>query len=488
VETALLNQKDRSLPAEADRKVALSFIFDSADWLTARSPDSEGHLLGQLLLDVMTSFGLDHRLLRAREIPNPNDRWNGVIAGLPDFEVKEKKPVPLPLVFDQETRKYATTGLLAEIPMVFARRKEGPPFTGLVPTSLVITRAPPPEDETTDRPHPGKLVFKPAPVLNIEPLHETLREFFETHLDPLPVGYNLNINTDDRIYLARNRDNITAPLTMMLEAAATGRRLRRHTLFFARLLPDGTLAKPAHSWPLLLALDDLELPSQTRLIVGPGLREELEGLLVLNRTSFFTRFEVLEASTYDEARPLFFQDGEWPRTLKIASEGYREVCQKAGQTSSLGNFLSKASVEERLVRASQFSARHLSAKMLATHAVRRPTYFSREMAARDLDRRLEPLSHFRFVPGQTNEGEVTTAYKESRTLLDALEGLLTLSERELLDDARRLIKKINTVGRAAAPEENPEIIWQRDIQEFQERLEDFRKSLREIHAPPPGED
>jgi len=487
IEDASLEKKDRPAVPESDSKPAMEAILETADWLTLLPADSEGHHLGQLLLDIIQPLVVDHPILKRRDPAQAAGRWNSVIPGIQNFESEDKPEKPKqPLKTESNQRRYAITALLTEIPMISTGEEEGSePVADLVTTSLVVTRAPflDPEgenEEPTER-APGRLLFKPKPTFAVDPLHQSLLDFFETHLDPLPAHSNLNINTTRRRYLARNRENIIAPIAMMLDSAVTGRSLRRNTILFADLRPNGSLKRPAQAWELLLCLDELKLPAKTRLIVGSGMVEELTALLVLEKASFFNKFEVLEAPTYEDARALFFDDEALPAELQAASDGYREVREKADLATNLGTFLSLASVEQRLVKASELSPRHLSAKVLATQTVRRPAYFSATMAALDLDRRLEPLSLLQFDLDKTTMDDIGEAYKNARAAIDPIERFLELSDRKLYNEAVSLLKKLNSIDRRAssAEPEDRQAIRQRDFNNFQDQLEDFRKSLRE---------
>ena len=276
---------------------------------------------------------------------------------------------------------------------------------------------------------------------------------------------------------------------MMLDAAVSGRQLRRNTILFARLRASGDLERPVHAWDLLYRLKELSLPSGTRLIVGKGMIEEMTGMLVIESASFFTKFEVIEAANFDEARELFYVDGKMPEVLRAASNGYIEVRDKAIQANNLGTFLSLSAVEQRLVKASQLSSKHLSAMMLAKQAVRRPAYFSRFMFAQELNRLLEPLSRFEYQIDITPERAVQDAYKDTRDLLTPLKRRLERQEINVLDDALDLIKDLNSVGRGASSIlGNEEEVRQRDMIKFQKNLEAFRGKLREIYQPTPDKD
>ena len=267
---------------------------------------------------------------------------------------------------------------------------------------------------------------------------------------------------------------------MMLDAAVSGRPLRRNTILFARLQATGNLQKPNYAWELIQQLEELSLPIGTRLIVGKGMIEEMTGMLVLDKASFFTKYEILEASNFEMARKLFYEDGKMPEDLKTASKSYLEVCDKALQVAHLGNFLSLSAVKDRLIKASQLSPNHISAAMLAQQSIRRPAYFSHFLFTQELNRLLEPLAQFEYEIDQTSELAVTEVYKKTRDRITPLKKRLQRRDIEILDDALNLIKDLNSVGRgASAILDNEEETRAQDMIKFQKKLESFRARLRE---------
>lgn len=496
IESSLQNGASRPRPDNEKIRPAREKLLASADWLTRLPPDSEGHHLGQLLLDVLHPVAPEAEVFQRHDAPEAPKRWEGVVAEVARFENRKIPPPDLPKPGDPETKnpaKYAITALLTEVPMFSEGLEEGATASpGLVTTSLVITEASPSEPAEGGAPNdqpPGGLRFQPETEFKVDPLYQALLAFFKTNLEPLPEGYNLNINTNKQRYLAKNRKNIAANVAMLLDAAVSGKPLRRNTLLFARLRADGSLQKPLLAWELMIRLEELQVPIGTRIIVGPGMLDEMTGMLVLDKASFFTKYEVLEAPTFQAARVLFYEEGKLPAELQAASDGYREVRDKAVQATNLGTFLSLASVEERLVKAANFSPRHLSAKMLATQAIRRPAYFSRSMFARELNRLLDPLSQFEFQSEENPERAAKNAYKETRDRLNLLRRRLQRAEIATLEDALGVIKDLNSIGRgASAAQENEERIRQQDLDAFQKKLEAFRAKLRTFDEPDTGKD
>ena len=204
----------------------------------------------------------------------------------------------------------------------------------------------------------------------------------------------------------------------------------------------------------------------------------------MEKASFFTKYEVIEAPTFKAARELYFADGKPDARLVSAMAGYEEVRQKALQTKNLATFLGLSSVEGRLVKARDFWPGHLSATLLAEQAIRRPAYFTRFMFAQELDRRLEELSRFRYTIDKTLARAMKDAYKKTKETLDPMKRRLQRAEETVFDDAINLIKELNSVGRgASAFLDNQEELRKKDLETFQAKLAIFRSKLRKIYLP-----
>jgi len=498
IETSYLKGGERRPPEAFFVKSARKTIIETADWLGQLPKEADGHLLGQLLLDVLAPIASDHPVLKNHDALNTDKRWSGVIAKLSKFDLQKQLAVnqdpKIKPAQNQTTSNYKVKAILAETLMFSNGIDDGASSKpGLVTTSLIITDAPTPDPDDKETPgsadQQGALKFQPPTDFNVNPLHASLLSFFRKNAKALPNGYNLNINTNKRQYLTKNRENIAANIAMMLDAAVSGRPLRRNTILFARLQATGNLEKPHYAWELLQRLEELSLPTGTRLIVGKGLIEEMTGMLVLDKASFFTKYEILEVSNFEMARELFYEDGKLPKDLQTATKSYLEVRDKAMQVTNLGTFLSLSAVKDRLIKASQLAPNHISTVMLARQSVRRPAYFSRSLFAQELHRLLEPLAQFKYKIDQTTELAVKDAYKKTRDRITLLEKRLQRRDLEILDDALNLIQDLNSLGRgASAILDNEEETRAQDMIKFQKKLEDFRARLREIFQPVPKKD
>ena len=472
---ALSSRESRPAPSKEEVETARKAALQSAQWLIDLPADTEGHRLGQLLLDVLAPIAPGNPLTQRRDSAGEAARWRGVLANVSDFDGKPKivatKADPPDMTGDplptEVAQSYKTLALLTSIPMLCKDIPQKSPIEpALIKTSLVITGR-----KGED---PGILRFQPKPDFELEPLHLALRNFFESTGRPLPESHNLSINTDSRQYVPGNRENIAAPIAMMLDAALSGRPLRRNTYLFARLAADGTLNRPYKAWELLLHLIQTQVPRDARLILGSGMEEELNALLVIQKAGFFVDYEVISAPTFEAARELFYEDGKPAEAIATAIAGYQEVREKAFLSNSLNTFLSLTAVESRLVKARDASPLHLSAAMLATQAVRRPAYFTKVMMAQELDRRLQPLAAFRYEEDKTTSREVRDLYKTSRESIQPLEKLAERNELLLLKEALDLIQELNSIARST----DDTFTTRAAMEGFNESFSAFRDKLR----------
>ncbi len=478
---ALRDEKNRTAPSQEKLEHAKNALISSAQWLIKRPASGEGHLLGQLLLDVLHPGDPDHPLMVTRLAGKQEERWAGVIAELADFE---NKPAPIPVIAtipettepqapEPKADPYKIKALLTKTPIFSVPQKDSKvAIPVLADLSLIIT----PRPEAA-----SPFTWKPAAKAPRLSLANRIRQALKATGNPLPNGFAQHISSDRHSYHHSNGSNLAAPIAMMLDSALSGRPLRRNTILLAGLQPDGSLTKPTRSWELLLALNEFPAPANSRLIVSPGLEEEMTALLVMEEASFFTKYEVISAPDLKTARKLFFKDGKPSEDLAAAITGYQEVRKKAFESNSLPTFLSLTSVEQRLVRARSHSASHLSAAMLATQAVRRPADLSRVMLARELHRRLAPLSRVKYQPNVTTLRSIRENYKKTRATLDPLERRLHLREKELFQEALDVIKELNSFGRES---ETP--IQQRNaFLLFKNKLTAFREKLLKISGDAP---
>ncbi|MEN8847681.1 MAG: hypothetical protein ABF377_06360 [Akkermansiaceae bacterium] len=472
MERSLLKKSFKASINNPDLKEARGRALDTAKWLITLPPESEGSLLGELLLDVLTPFQKNHSLIKDRDLSSIDERWSGVIAPLAEFE---PPPPPVTPPKDKPTAsEYLTTALLTTTPLL--TELDGQQTLGAVNVSLILTK----------NNNLSQLRFKPELTTNgrsrsSEPLHNDLKAFFTAQDRPLPDNYDLFLDTGRGSYSERNKTNILAPVAMMLDAALTGRELARNVLIFGKLEADGSLTRPAGSWPLLHSLKDKNPLPGTRLLVPSTLAEELTAILVLEEPGFLLRFEIIACDSLTEARQLYLTDAEPPTDLAAASKAFQEVAEALRRTSdgNLASSLVYDSVKSRLMSAAAASPRHLSANILLKQASgKRPSSFSTPMFAREMLRLTSTLSQVPKIEFNSGSRPLKTFHKEQRDILENFRERRRIGrdDKEVLTSGIDLIDKLRPIIRLIEKNEGITgavqlVAWRAEAILFRQRLQ-----------------
>ncbi|MDB4603832.1 hypothetical protein OAH33_00615, partial [bacterium] len=150
IETSYLKGGERRLPEAFFVKSARKTVIATADWLSQLPKEADGHLLGQLLLDVLAPIASDHPVLKNHDALNTKKRWSGVIAKISKFDPQKQLAVNQnPKIKPAQKRtisNYKVKAILAETLMFSNGMDDGAASKpGLVTTSLIITDAPTPD-------------------------------------------------------------------------------------------------------------------------------------------------------------------------------------------------------------------------------------------------------------------------------------------------------------------------------------------------------
>ena len=445
----------QGLSTPEQRKSARKRIFTVVEWLLDEPKDSEGYLLGQLTLDIAAGIQPNYALLSKHDSKGAAQRWRGVIAPLADFGEKNstipeaipdptpEPPKPDPVPEPPSGPTFLLTQLQTETPMIVESSK-GLKNPTLNPITLSLR---------TNQDEEAELNFRPRRV-DRKPLTlmRELTQFFETRSRPLPEGAELTIDTGSLSYSQRNKDNLLAPLAMMLDSALSGKALAKNVILFAKLTPNGDLARPARSWELIQALRKRRPPPGTVLLVPPSLAEEMSGLLVLKDPGFLFRFEVIACSTLEEASQFYLATNQRPESLVNASAIFREVTQKARpRMRELPTFLVYDSVKKRLATSARADARHISASTLLLQAsARRPNEYSRRIFAMEYLLALSALEELSSNSLQFTSGANLKAYhlarrREWREFADRR--MIARGEQDLVVEGQKLIDSLSPIYR-----------------------------------------
>jgi len=461
---SLSNNESRPNTNRREVGEAQGAIQRTAEWLVKLPPGEEGYLLGQLLIDIISARQKDHPLVSSHDVDNQEARWRGLIAPLEKFENKVEDAKPRGPELQFKTDAVLTTAPFFTYPI----GKNGI----MQEVSLVIT------DERNDGDGNRRILFRPRPNYDARSTLSSVERYFQSAEKILPRDKSFTIDTGKFQYAADNGSNLAAPVAILVDAALTGRPLRRNTYLFAKLEDDGSLSRPHNAWPIFLELAETAPPRGSRLIVPPGAADDLRSLLVLEKAAFFVYYEVIGASHFDETRSLFYEDGQIDPKLSAAMESYQEIWGKALESTSLQTFVSHKSVKERLATVVGHSNLHVSASFLTLQGNNRPPHFSEKMLARELNRCLEPLSTFRFQYGKTKDTNLRKLHDLIRKRFDPLERRIGNKEKPLYNEALELIKKLKGLARdmnkSSLNKKRPDIvafrIFQGEVTAFRNRL------------------
>ncbi|MGC6583182.1 MAG: hypothetical protein ACON4K_12775 [Akkermansiaceae bacterium] len=441
-----------SLPKQ--RKEARNRVLGTVKWLVEEPKGSEGRLLGQLILDSLSGIQHDHPLLGRHELGGINERWRGVVAPLEDFGTTESdlfpetpRPDPTPAPEPDPAPAADPTFLFTELqtatPMIVETR-QGLKSPLLNRISLKLSANDGGRDSIRFNP---RLTDADSPDFVQE-----LVTFFKGQERPLPSGALLSLETGSLSYSKVNKDNLLAPLAMMLDSALSGKKLKRDVILFAKLNSDGSLSRPARSWELIQVLRERIPAVGTCLLVPPSMVEELTALLVIRDPAFLFKYEVIACRNMEEAAQFYLETNQPPESLAKASAFFQEVSQKASERMrELPSFLVFESVKRRLGAAAQADSRHLSSSVLLRQAsARRPTEFSRRVFAMEYRLALANLETSPSNRSQWRQPGTLKNYhlarrKEWREFADRR--TIGRGEEDLLTEGQKLIDSLSPIAR-----------------------------------------
>ena len=118
--------------------------------------------------------------------------------------------------------------------------------------------------------------------------------------------------------------------------------------------------------------------------------------------------------------------------------------------------------------------------MLAIQANRRPAFFTEYMAARELDRRLQPLSDFQYDEDKTTSRELKDLYLNTREAIQPLERLLQNKEKAPLNEALNMIQVLNSIARST----EDTFATLAAIEGFSANVTNFREKLQALYKAP----
>lgn len=287
------------------------------------------------------------------------------------------------------------------------------------------------------------------------------------HGDRLPKGdVRISTGTNGTYSYKRNGDDMTGPGFILANSALTG--IAPEAIFIGTLDGSNKLKLPDFFWKKMATLVG---GSGGRLVVPTAAEPYFTALLAAEKPDFFMKYDVLLASSPQEAIRLCAKTPDAELAATLAK--FKEIKDKAG-TTALGSYLANSFIRKRLVEISQSSPYHLSAKLLAIQgAGARPRAFEKKILAAEIFEAIDPIHVFTGMDIWSINGETVAAmdaaYETSSAHLDRLERYAEMRDRELIESAGGLFSKLRSLSRII-----------RDRREMWEKSDDVERAQREL--------
>ncbi|MGJ8633036.1 MAG: hypothetical protein ACSHX7_03885 [Luteolibacter sp.] len=458
-------------PEGWELSLAKARLWQYQSWLGSAEAGQDGNLLADLTGDAMSVLDADHpKAVALRKDPEKGN-WEGWVAGLDDFKVKEK-PKPKEEIAAVKEESGGDPFDMPEDPPKTSEKdfllKQANLRTALWKWSANT-------EKSQDGSSPGR-VFRPEAMSVIMrantndaggafqiKIKESEGKGFKAKnmvskpiVDALKARHGslpkngeivLNVGSGRSYTLFRNGGNLTGPGFILADAAITGKK--PEALVVAALDGEGKLGLAKDFWRLLMAMK-----SETgRKIVLPAEAEEyLVGLLTLENVDFFLNNEVLLASSNDEFIALCAQKPS--EAIAPVREKFDEIREKS-EGNEAGAYLANRYVRQRLEEIANEAPYHVSAKLLAVQGSgRRPPMLSEKILASEIWRIIVPVSAEVKVdfPNRVSSNETINGLKEKsedlRVKLDAVERYTDLRNRELFNEAVDVATSLRDISRA----------------------------------------
>ncbi|QTN32385.1 hypothetical protein HZ994_08605 [Akkermansiaceae bacterium] len=452
--TDIAKGHSRNAPDDGKLTRAKSRIWESFDWLASAEAGKDGNSFADLLGDAASALDPGHPTAVSLRDAGERGKWDGWVAPLASFE--ERKPVIREPAEEEKEPENETTPTLASklrpyaasIGAVLYDYDEGARKFILRPTTVSM--------EASEREHED---WDNGPRLRLD---VTCREGFEDttrdnvsrpiqmalegiHGSRLPAGrVRIHTGTARNYSNTRNQDDMTGPGLILANAAITG--IAPEATIIARLDGPDNLALPSYFWSKLEALVD---GPGGRLIVPKGAEEYLMAVLALEKPEFFLKYEVLAASSPQDAIALCAKVPDENQAAIHAR--FKEIRDKS-ESGALGSYLANIHIRKRLMDISEAAPYHLSAKLLALQGSgARPRMLDKKILAAEILQAIDPFQEFVDMNyddiSSKSAGEMDSAQDNARTHLDRLERYTEIRDRELIGRAKSLASELRSLSR-----------------------------------------
>lgn len=272
----------------------------------------------------------------------------------------------------------------------------------------------------------------------------TLTELINKRYPTAPTA-KIEIRTSPGSYALRNDESLAATVALMLEASIQNQPLRKDVSICANINSEGKLSQPANLWAAVKILRNEE--GAGRLIVPLGCKNLLLQILVYEEADFFTRWEILEAGTLDEALLLAAQNQS--SELVQAGQLFLSV-QNLALKSDITKLVGNKAVKKRLAEVLEASPNHVSAQILIVQGNgKRPNRLSEIALAHELTpiiRKMHKTLTSEIKSDTPSSENLKNLHEKLRSHLDPLERKVDRSNGKLYTEALDIANDFRRLG------------------------------------------
>lgn len=468
---------------EAKLSQAKASVWRLFGWLSSPEAGRDGNLLADFLGDAASALDPGNPAADSLRGSLEKGNWNGWVAPVAAFDrpkpvipkvIAKTDPTPPEKARDPKLPSILKPSSATIRAVLFDYRADTDSYV-LGPVTLRMDASPPGEPVEGEEPRRGLGLRVNCHESARGDIYEKVvtpitRALEKIHGDRLPSGeVQINTGSNGMYSHRRNGEDISGPAFILANSAITG--VAPDAVFMGKLLRSGEFALPGYFWKKLATLAD---GPGGRLVVPAAAEEYFTALLAVEKPEFFLKYEVLLASSPEEAIRLCAKapDAE----LAAAQAKFKEIKDKAG-SGSIGTYLANSFVRKRLLEIYQTAPYHLSAKLLAMQGSgARPTALEKKILAAEIFEAIDAINPYTTMDiWSINPGTIKAmegVQETSRTHLDRLERYAEMRDRQLVESARDLVSALRPMSRIAG-----------DRREMWEKGEDLSRAQRELrHA------
>ena len=493
--SSISGRKSLGNPDPKDLTHAKDQVWQLNKWLASPEAGNDGNLLAALLGDAAAALDPEHPAASEWSESGERGKWDGWVAPVTAFE--KRKPIEKPGIANNDPNSpkpvpnnklsFELKSTSASIGAVLYDYQPNTDTFILGPVALSMEAKSNSVSEEGEQQRENlrinvscvEAVRWDVSEKVSKPILNALAELHNVDKNQLPQA-DIRISTGKAgtYSIRRNGEDMTGPGFILANSALTG--IAPEAVFIGRFDSEAKkLELPNFFWQKLTTL--VNAPGG-RLVVPAAAGEYLAALLAMEKPEFFMKYEVLLASSPEEAIRLCAMKPD-PELAAILAR-FKEIKDKS-DTAALGSYLDNVHVRKRLVEISQAAPYHLSAKLLAIQgAGSRPHFVEKKILAAEILAAFDPLNEYAEMNllemNKQKIDAMETALEVSRERLGGIERYAEMRDKELIKapadviidlrmmirvirDRRELWEKTDDISRTHSAFRNTNRILRRDL-------------------------